>query len=946
METPPIRSASSMDGDSAPVSSVGHLNDIPSQNQLDMLELTTSFICQQCREMELSSRFHDFKEEQGRAHPMFITNRTGLDPDCALCQLFAAKVHPDTCKEMFYSDILWQLRSFSTRYGGTGDRDYHKAIDSDIYYSDGLLVFALTEDVRNVLSGPGTKDETTDELSAEGQNSNLEDSDDEEEEEEEHLLEDDELSTTESSNADENSSDDESWPERENRPYGGSVEVGYIKVIDCETFEVVGRTNTMKYVALSYTWNLANGDMVSLRSNGTGSPTAPNSKALPPLIPRVVHDAMTVVTEIGHRYLWVDQFCINQALKEEVADHVSRMDLIYSAADLTLIAASSKGALPGVGSTPRICQQVLNISGSDDKEHPVQSGMTLFTAPPPTATFIEQTAWYTRGWCFQEAILSPRRLYFTDREMLFEAEGVSCSDSFPEPHWVLNDQFRVYDEDASLTTTRSWIHRLPRWRMDNQYGLGHPCGLFWAELNFYLELLGHSSVKDLTIQSDAIRAFQGAMKAFSRADPNFSVYQGIPALHIPEHILQRRSTEVQEKLRDFQKMVFVLALSWMFSDIPDLPTYNRNPIRRPDFPSWSWAGWTEATYFRRPGAAFDGSDFVPAIDVQAVESGTGKVVDWEFAPIHFADELEEAKFLIGEGIIVPRSAFMLGSVWYKLSDDDKNGPYRMMWHMGRFLADVNEQSEQLLSQHMDDGTWACLALNENSRATRAELMIVSWEVDEREMIYKGRVLKTCSRADAPDFAQGLDQPRCLIGEAKLVDIDEIIPKSTWREFTDHEKAHVVKRWRISSWSASAVQPRPFGNVHAADGIEAIQHTHDGSWACLTMRLIWDEHRNTCNAKLPVVSWEADEEPRSYGRRQLRTCSRVGLLDIFRKAIVDERGSDFVTEGYGALRKTRFRLDRALSCSLEGPCLFQGHCTTLSGSSVESKKGLGSLPPLA
>ncbi|KAG4439009.1 hypothetical protein IFR05_005525 [Cadophora sp. M221] len=49
---------------------------------------------------------------------------------------------------------------------------------------------------------------------------------------------------------------------------------------------------------------------------------------------------MTVTKRVGYRYLWVDKYCINQQRKEDVAEQVGKMDLIYQNAKLTIIAAT------------------------------------------------------------------------------------------------------------------------------------------------------------------------------------------------------------------------------------------------------------------------------------------------------------------------------------------------------------------------------------------------------------------------------------------------------------------------------------------------------------------------------------------------------------------------------------------------------------------------------
>ncbi|KXJ94530.1 heterokaryon incompatibility protein-domain-containing protein [Microdochium bolleyi] len=180
---------------------------------------------------------------------------------------------------------------------------------------------------------------------------------------------------------------------------------------------VIPRTDDMEYIALSYVWVLGNAQMVTIKDHFASEHDG--GLHLPASIPAVVDNAMTVVRELGYRYLWVDQFCIDQNGADK-AEHISRMDLIYASAAVTIIAASSRGALPGVGSTPRMPQAIVTLGE-----------ITIFATTPFANQAIKSSVWNTRGWCFQESVLSPRRLYFTDHQVLFQTSSIALSDTFP-----------------------------------------------------------------------------------------------------------------------------------------------------------------------------------------------------------------------------------------------------------------------------------------------------------------------------------------------------------------------------------------------------------------------------------------------------------------------------------------------------------------------------------
>lgn len=107
------------------------------------------------------------------------------------------------------------------------------------------------------------------------------------------------------------------------------------RFIDCESdsFEAVPRQHGQPYVALSYVW----GGVDLHQDHRTNKAT--------------ITDAMTVVRQLGLRYLWVDRYCIDQT-DEQLEHHMIRnMDLVHRGATITIVDASGKHAdhgLPGV----------------------------------------------------------------------------------------------------------------------------------------------------------------------------------------------------------------------------------------------------------------------------------------------------------------------------------------------------------------------------------------------------------------------------------------------------------------------------------------------------------------------------------------------------------------------------------------------------------------------
>lgn len=120
---------------------------------------------------------------------------------------------------------------------------------------------------------------------------------------------------------------------------------------------------------------------------------------------------MALVKQIGERYLWVDSLCIIQDDHITSTYFVSQMDIIYSHAILTIVAAAGSNAnsgLPGVREGTRDVQQsILNVSG-----------LRLMAAIDGSYyKGVAGSDWSTRGWTLQENILSRRKIIFTEKQV-------------------------------------------------------------------------------------------------------------------------------------------------------------------------------------------------------------------------------------------------------------------------------------------------------------------------------------------------------------------------------------------------------------------------------------------------------------------------------------------------------------------------------------------------
>ncbi|KAF2499046.1 HET-domain-containing protein, partial [Lophium mytilinum] len=181
-----------------------------------------------------------------------------------------------------------------------------------------------------------------------------------------------------------------------------------MRLIDCLACppSLVHGREAQSYFALSYVW----GNCVDT------SIRCPFPR-LPEILPRVVEDAIVVTRNMGGRYLWVDRYCIPDSKKIK-HEQISKMDIIYAGAELTIFAVAGKDAsygLPGVGKTTRRPQPSISIGGKT----------YVSTLGEPTGQ-IRHSQFWDRAWCFQELMLSRRRLIFTDEQVYFQCNSMHC----------------------------------------------------------------------------------------------------------------------------------------------------------------------------------------------------------------------------------------------------------------------------------------------------------------------------------------------------------------------------------------------------------------------------------------------------------------------------------------------------------------------------------------
>ncbi|KAL0465258.1 HET domain-containing protein [Neurospora intermedia] len=334
--------------------------------------------------------------------------------------------------------------------------------------------------------------------------------------------------------------------------------------IDCISRRIVDLQPGGKYIALSYVWG------------NNPLPENNSSRVLPANAPKVIEDAMVVVKKLGQRYLWVDQYCIDQHDDQDKHAQIKNMDRIYEGSHATIVAFSgvdSSSGLPGVSSTPRIPQ--LRFTSSK---------VTLLGFTPfLTRQTLEASVWMKRGWTFQEALVSRRLLIFTQEQVYFLcSRGWSVESCAPTRRMIGENMDDELYKWISQTGFESILHVAkasmnlisPLTRLPVR-GSAFEVRL---EIRHLVDLVGEFTRRQLSFQSDALDAVRGLL---SRVP--VLTYWGIPVYKTSEN-----SKDVSDFDPTEANAIFFRCLFWMPDDRGKDAEYLG---RREGFPSWSWLGW-------------------------------------------------------------------------------------------------------------------------------------------------------------------------------------------------------------------------------------------------------------------------------------------------------------------------------------------------------------------
>lgn len=484
-------------------------------------------------------------------------------------------------------------------------------------------------------------------------------------------------------------------------PAQSDFEVPCFMLVDCYTRKVVPASTKTPYVTLSYVWGL------QLQSTNPGPSYLPVGTLV-----LVIEDAITVTKRLGLRYLWVDQYCIRQDDLQVKMEQIQNMDAVYDRAEVAIIAAAGEDAsfgLPGVSRRHRVAQP--SVQAKDQ---------IFVSSGPHLRDLLRLSKWASRGWTYQEGLLSKRRIIFTDYQVYFECSSSHCCEAIDAPADVLF-QNRSISEFHPMAS-----------RSFRVFPLNKPV----AKPHQILNRIQDYASKELTYNSDTLNGILGILAVSEKQIPSTAHFWGIPILiqtatTSPRcHSSDSPANMPKPTVRD-QNQALLFGLRW--SIVPSK--------RNPGFPSWSWIGWVGPLQLYFPSAEFEYA--IPEICPRAdfwIEKEDGSLIAW---PEFHADRirgrlLPASHFLHIEGPAV-KLLFRFG----RISGKSQVDPHRQERYGLYVFLQINdlqisicplevtrlEDDEEAFRARLQEGTWDAVILSYKGSSLPPEIDVLGQGVE-------------------------------------------------------------------------------------------------------------------------------------------------------------------------------------------------------------------------
>ncbi|KAM7184591.1 Heterokaryon incompatibility protein (HET) domain containing protein [Naviculisporaceae sp. PSN 640] len=295
-------------------------------------------------------------------------------------------------------------------------------------------------------------------------------------------------------------------------------------------------------------------------------------------LPPTFRDAAKVALELGYRYLWIDALCIIQDDSQDWLDESTKMCTVYRNSCCTIAAHTSNGLFPHCSTTKTSFRTSIKSLWSK-------------RSTPHKLSKKEESRAYSvlnsRGWVFQERILSKRILHFVPS--LSNSTTGAVDVFFEDASGIFTDSTKgIYDPRRCFLPFRSANHPLLEDAKPNLDEVIEKSTQWYRLVERYTQC-------ELTIETDRLPAVAGLARYYHDLNPGPGT--------TGEYIYGLWTDSLHQ------------GLLWV-ETCPNVPKKIEasSDGQVPQAPSWSWGLWNSAVRYPYHLAASQSAIGIPSYD--------------------------------------------------------------------------------------------------------------------------------------------------------------------------------------------------------------------------------------------------------------------------------------------------------------------------------------------
>lgn len=164
-------------------------------------------------------------------------------------------------------------------------------------------------------------------------------------------------------------------------------------------------------------------------------------------MPKTFQDAVMITRRLGVRYLWIDSLCIIQGSTEDWKREAAVMGEIYRYSWCNIAATKAQDSSEGCFDRRDIrlvtpCKVTIDWPGKPQETR-------LCMADDIWMTQIDHSPLSSRGWVFQEIMLSPRVLHYAKGQVFWECSELRACEGHPGTPDMILDEGKKVNVDTS-----------------------------------------------------------------------------------------------------------------------------------------------------------------------------------------------------------------------------------------------------------------------------------------------------------------------------------------------------------------------------------------------------------------------------------------------------------------------------------------------------------------